>query len=201
MNALENWNRLAFLSWNAGIATPVWQLKLAGAAADYLVYLVPIALTLMWCWGGKARRENALKICVLAALALGINQLIAMVYPHPRPFAIGLGHTFIQHAADSSFPSDHATVMAAMAIGLLSANARSLTGWLMLAAGACVAWARIYLGVHYPLDMVGAVGVVAATSLALSPLWRAHGPGWTARAEKLYHLVLAWPIALGWIRR
>ncbi len=201
MNALENWNRLTFLSWNAGLSTPAWQLWLAGAVADYLIYLIPIALTAMWCSGGRARRESALKICALAALSLGINQLIAIVYPHPRPFEIGLGHTFIQHAADSSFPSDHATIFAAMAIGMLSTNAKSPTGWVMLAAGACVAWARIYLGVHYPLDMLGAIGVVAATSLALSPVWRAHGPDWTARAEKLYHLVLAWPISHGWIRR
>jgi undecaprenyl-diphosphatase len=108
MNALETWNRKAFLAWNADLSATTSTLNFAAVIAEYLVYLIPLALVAMWCWGSPARRESALKICVVALVSLGINQLLAFGYPHSRPSELGIGHTFIQHAADSSFPSDHA---------------------------------------------------------------------------------------------
>jgi undecaprenyl-diphosphatase len=45
------------------------------------------------------------------ALFLLINQVIILLWQHPRPFVIGLGHTYLAHAADSSFPSDHLTLL------------------------------------------------------------------------------------------
>lgn len=201
MNALDTWNRQTFLAWNADLSNPLWQLTVASAIAEYLIFLIPLALIAMWCWGGRVQRESALKICLVALVALGINQLIALGYPHPRPAQMGIGHTFIDHAADSSFPSDHATVFAAMALTLLFASPKSVAGWGCLILGTAVAWARIFLGVHFPLDMLGAVAVVAVTHLAISLLWNPVARQGTAQAERLYRRVLARPIALGWIRR
>jgi undecaprenyl-diphosphatase len=200
MNAAEIWNRQTFLAWNADLSTPGWKLAVAAVIAEYLIFLVPLALVAMWCWGGKIQRESALKICLVALVALGINQLVALGYPHPRPSEMGIGHTFIQHAADSSFPSDHGTVFAAMGLTLLFASAKSLTGWILLVLGAAVAWSRIYLGVHFPLDMLGAVAVVAVAYVGTSLLWNPRARQWTGQVERLYRFVLARPISLGWIR-
>ena len=43
-------------------------------------------------------------------------------------------------------------------------------GWggILLVLGFAVAWSRIYLGVHFPLDMVGALGVAALASLLIT---------------------------------
>jgi len=92
-----------------------------------------------------------------------------MVWQHPRPFMIGLGHTLIPHAADSSFPSDHATVLFAVSLTLLLGRA-TVPGLAVLLAGFCVAWARIFLGVHFPLDMIGAAAVAGIAYAAVTPL-------------------------------
>jgi undecaprenyl-diphosphatase len=197
----ESINRSLFLSWNADPSAAAWKLKIAEAMANDLIFVVPLILVAMWCWGGKEQRDTALKICAVALIALGVNQLLGTAFPHPRPFAIGLGHTFIPHANDSSFPSDHATVFASMGVTLLFASARSALGWTVLILGSWVAWARIYLGVHYPLDMIGALAVVAAVCALIGPVWLLFGPRVVEGVEKLYRLVLSAPIQRGWIRR
>ena len=99
-------------------------------------------------------------------LALGCNQLIGLVYQHPRPFMVGLGHTYLQHATDSSFPSDHVTVLLTVGLALVLGGTSRWAGAILISAALPVAWARSYLGVHYPFDMVGALGT-ATTSVAL----------------------------------
>lgn len=114
---------------------------------------------------------------------------------------IGLGHTFIPHAADASFPSDHASIFSAVALTLVFGYVRSLTGWAILALGMGVAWARIFLGVHFPFDMLGAVVVVCVVWMGLSLVWPLVGTTLTQQIERLYRVILARPIALGLIRR
>lgn len=201
MNNLEIFNQALFLHLNANPATPPWEISTAIFMADYLIYLVPLILVSLWCWGNESQRALALKACVIALVALGINQLLSIAWPHPRPFVMGLGHTFIPHAADSSFPSDHATVFAAVGLPFVFANIRSVAGWAALLLGVCVAWARIFIGVHFPLDMAGAVVVAGTVWLGIRPVWRCAGSVLTAQAVIIYRTLLARPIALGWIRR
>jgi len=201
MTILETINQAVFLRLNADLNTAAWKLSLAAATADYLIYLIPLILASLWFWGNESQRALALKVCVVALVALGINQLLGIAWPHPRPFMMGLGHTFIPHVADSSFPSDHVTVFAAIGLTLIFADIRSPAGWTTLSLGVCVAWARIFLGVHFPLDMVGAVAVAGAVWLGISPVWRRVGDGLTRQTAGLYRALLARPIALGWIRR
>ena len=201
MTKLETLNQALFLHMNADLSTPAWMLSIAAVVADYLIFLIPLMLVILWCWGNESQRALALKACVIAFAALGVNQLLGMEWPHPRPFMMGLGHTFILHASDSSFPSDHATVFAAIGLTLVFANCRSVAGWVILLLGACVAWARVFLGVHFPLDMLGAAAVVGAVWVGISPIWSRMGSGWTEQAARIYRAVLARPIALGWIRR
>src|ERR671927_1677237 len=83
--------------------------------------------------------------------------------PTPRPFLIGLGHTLIDHRPSSSFPSNHATIFltyaATLALYGLGRLAATVTGLALL-----VAWSRIYLGVHFPFDMLGAAAVSAVAA-------------------------------------
>lgn len=201
MNPLEAFNQALFLHINADPTTPVWEIRAAAFMADDLIYLIPLALVALWCWSDEKQRHLALKACLVALVALGINQLIILGWPHPRPFMIGLGHTFIPHAADSSFPSDHATIFSAVGLTLVFGYARSLTGWAILALGGCVAWARIFLGVHFPLDMLGAVVIVCIVWMGISLMWPIVGTTLTQQIELLYRVLLARPIALGLIRR
>ena len=201
MNTFEALNAAIFLRINADLNTPQWKIGAATFLADYLIYLIALVLIGMWCWGKERQRNLALKACLVALVALGMNQIIILLWPHPRPFMVGLGHSFIAHLPDPSFPSDHATVFSAIGLTLVFSSVRSLIGWSVLAAGAAVAWARVFLGVHFPLDMAGAVAVVCLVWAGMQPVWARAGNAITWQMEQIYRLVLAQPISHGWIRR
>jgi undecaprenyl-diphosphatase len=200
MNTLEAFNQALFLLINGTTATPGWEISVALLIADYVIYLIPLLLAGMWLWGSEEQRRLAIRACLVAMLGVGANQLIGLVWQHPRPFMIGLGHTFLPHTPDSSFPSDHATVFAGIALTLLLGGARSL-GMITMLAGVSVAWARVFLGVHFPLDMFGAAAVACVAYMPIAPAWHFAGRTVTQCAIGLYRKLLAWPIDLGWLRR
>lgn len=198
MNPIEVVNRSLFLQMNAGTGTGAGLIGLASFIADALIYLIPLALVVIWLWQPQ-RRQLALRACLVCCIALATGQLLAMFWPHPRPFMIGLGHTWIAHAADPSFPSDHGIVFASMACSLLLTG-ELLWGMATAVVGIAVAWSRIFLGVHFPLDMLGALVVSLFAFLLLLPAWARWGNPFIQAVEKLYRYLLAWPIAKGWIR-
>jgi len=198
MNTLEAFNQALFLIINATPATPTWQIDLARWIADYVIYLIPLSLVAMWLFGDERQRETGLHAACATCLALGINQLIGLAWPHPRPFVMGIGHTFLDHAPDPSFPSDHGTIFASIALTLLAGGARRY-GLAILLSGLAVAWSRIFIGVHFPLDMAGAVVVAAMTYLLVAPLWRLAGSSVTRGLVVIYRKLMAWPIGRGWV--
>lgn len=200
MTKLETFNQAAFLHLNADLSTAAWKLNIASFIAEYLIYVIPLGIMALWCWGSKSQRKLGLRACAVTLLSLAINQLLAIVSPHPRPFVMGMGHTFIPHATDSSYPSDHVTVFGSIGLTMVIANIRSLAGWGILILGAGVAWARVFLAVHFPLDMVGAVVVAGVVWVGIRPIWLKVGEGWTVQAVAIYRVLLGRRIALGWIR-
>ncbi|RDK01080.1 phosphatase PAP2 family protein [Paraburkholderia lacunae] len=198
MNTLEAFNQALFLMINATTSTAAWQIEVARLLADYVIYLVPLMLVAIWLAGDEHQRGTAVRACCVTLLALGVNQLIGLAWQHPRPDVIGLGHTFLQHASDSSFPSDHGTVFASIALTLWSGGLRRY-GMLTLLSGAAVAWARVFVGVHFPFDMVGAVAIACLAFLLVAPLWRLGGAMVTRGLIVLYRTLFAWPINRGWL--
>jgi undecaprenyl-diphosphatase len=100
-----------------------------------------------------------LEASIAGLTGLLINQLIGLAWTHPRPFVMGLGHTLISHVADSSFPSDHLTLWWSVAFSFMFNEGTRHFGILAGLIGIPMAWARIYLGAHFPLDMLGALCV------------------------------------------
>jgi undecaprenyl-diphosphatase len=200
MNTLEALNRAMFLLINAGPDVPRWQIDITLAIANDLIYLIPVLLAIMWLFGDRHKREAAVRGCCVAFLALGFNQLIGMMWMHPRPFMIGLGHTFAEHVPDSSFPSDHVTVFASLALTFLLARLVRV-GVFVALAGAVIAWARVRIGVHFPLDMIGAVWVACFAFMIVAPLWARAGNALMNRLIALYRKALSWPIQRGWFAR
>lgn len=200
MDFLESLNQSLFLLINADPATPAWRLHAGLLAANQLILLVPGVMAAVWLWGGQAQRSLMLKSLASIAVALAASYLFGVLWPHPRPFMIGLGHTFFEHKPTSSFPSNHAIIIATFAFALILDRRWAAWGWLALAGAVLVGTSRVYLGVHFPLDIAGGLLLAPLAAAVTIPVWRRAGAPLTAAAQGLYRKVLALPIARGWIR-
>jgi undecaprenyl-diphosphatase len=80
-------------------------------------------------------------------------------------------------------------------------NGATRYGIAILLAGLAVAWARVFVGVHFPLDMAGAVIVASVALFLLTPFWSLFGASATRGLVVVYRKLLAVPIGRGWLAR
>ncbi|HEX4223609.1 MAG TPA: phosphatase PAP2 family protein [Pseudonocardiaceae bacterium] len=154
------WNIATFSAVNGLAAHTAWLDPVLAAFALWggLVLLVLI-LGIAW-WQHRDRYWPALLTGVAAVAALGVNQLVAALWFEPRPFVALHGVTvLLAHPADNSFPSDHAVIAGALAVGTLLFARR----WGIVAAVVAIllAFARVYAGMHYPLDVIAGLAIGA----------------------------------------
>lgn len=195
----ENINIELFQLLNAQSSASELSVKIAMILADYVIYLVPVFLVAAWLFGNNDKKEIALKSVSVALIALGIGQIIVAIYPHPRPFMIGIGRTLIEHAPDPSFPSDHMTLFSSIAITYLIGRLYKI-GLTILIAGFAVGWSRVYLGVHFPFDMLGAVLISLVVAIAIQPIWKIAGRQVTDLIISIYQSIFKTIIKNGWIK-
>jgi undecaprenyl-diphosphatase len=100
-----------------------------------------------------------------AIVALAVAAGIGGVVGRARPFDVVVGaHVLIARSSDVSFPSDHATAVGAIAVALLLGRHRR--AGLIAAGGAVVmAFARVYVGVHYPSDVLAGLALGALVAV------------------------------------
>lgn len=196
---LEEFNRSLFLSINGPADPGVVVLVFARLCAEALMWAVPLYLVMAWVRGGEGRRAPLLRAALVCALGFLMSAALGMLWPHPRPFMVPLGHTFMAHVPDASFPSDHLTGIWSVAFSLLWHPRMRRAGVALALLGLPVAWARIYLGIHFPLDMVGA----ALVALASVAVFRVVLPGATGLllpgVNAAYRWVFAPLIRRGWV--
>ncbi len=170
-----------FLTVNHFSGGTQWLHAPARLYADYGVVLFAALLLLSW-WlarrdGDLRRVALALWAPVAALVALGVNQVLAGDVAEPRPYAV-LPHVLVlvPRSTDYSFPSDHAVMAGAVAVGVLLAHRR--LGVLTAMLAVLMACTRVYVGAHFPLDvaaglLVGAALAAASYLLAMPLLGRA----------------------------
>ena len=165
-------NDLLFLAINASAHPPSVLLAIGLFCASWLVPLAVLLFVVLWVRKPADERGALIVATAVMLIGLGINQVLGVLYFHPRPFMIGLGHQYLPHPADNSFPSDHATFMWSLGFALLALGRERLWGSVLVLAGFSVAWARIYVGVHFPLDMLGSFVVALMAAFLARPLSR-----------------------------
>lgn len=147
-------------------------------AINHLIKGGVFALLIWWQWFRLSPRQQEDRARVLATImssvaAMALARVLAMLLPfRNRPMHEPSLHFVLPYGAApdmldgwSSFPSDHATLFFALATGLMFVSRR--VGLAALAyATVFVALPRLYMGLHYPTDLLaGAVlGVVVVTA-------------------------------------
>jgi undecaprenyl-diphosphatase len=132
-----------------------------------------VALAALIAWG---THRPILPIGILAAACVwgadGISHLLKLAMNRPRPYvAMPHLHTLIARPGSDSFPSSHATTAFAGAVVLSFLLPRL---WPIFAIGAVlVAYSRLYVGVHYPTDVLaGAIVGAAVAGLVIAVMRR-----------------------------
>lgn len=179
-------NIALFHAINAGPDANPITIAIARVIASYSPGVVIVLLLLVWFRQG-AQERRALMVAGVAMLAgLAVNFAFASLIYAPRPFEMGVGRTLLAHRLETSFPSDHVTFLLSLGFGLVASRGMPHLAWLLVGVGVVTAWARIYLGVHFPLDMAGSTlisVVVAALSAALAGILDGF---FFARVERLH---------------
>lgn len=187
---LDDWNLRLFLTVNAAANADPTVIILAKAVATWGVVPVLAIVAALWVWGQPKRRGALLAVVTVVPIALLLNGIVGWLYFRPRPFMLGIGRTLVQHAAEAGFPSDHATFLWTIGLGLMATAASRAAGWAILAIGLATAWARLYLGVHTPIDMLGSLAVAGAAALLARAIRPAVERNLLAPAEASYLAVL-----------
>ena len=198
---MEHFNHALFLWLNAPEHPSTLLLAIATFFAEYAIWALPAIIGFGWLRGSEHTRKVLLEATASGLAGLLINQIIGLAWQHPRPFMIGLGHTLIPHAADFSFPSDHLTLLWAVAFSFLMHRSPRLAGIALALLGLPVAWARIYLGVHFPLDMVGAALVAVLSAWLAFREVRIYLPATYSLAINVHRVLFGKLIQIGWVRK
>ncbi|MFF7645345.1 phosphatase PAP2 family protein [Streptomyces canus] len=156
---------------------PHWFDQVMEYVGEYGI-LLGMVLLILWCWWAGRRRggeDAASSVAALvwaplaAALAVLVNVPIRGFVERPRPFRTHEGlEVLVSGKTDYSFVSDHATITMAMAVGLFVANRKF--GLVGIALALLEGFCRVYMGVHYPTDVIGGFALGTAVALLLSPL-------------------------------
>jgi undecaprenyl-diphosphatase len=112
-------------------------------------------------------------VVVVDVVADVLSLILRQLTDRPRPFLVHpLPRPLVHPPSTGSFPSGHSTTAFACATVIAWAAPRLAVPVFVLAA--LVAWSRVYVGVHYPLDVIGgaALGVLVATALLRLPAIR-----------------------------
>ena len=137
--------------------------------AEYGVALFAAVLLVAW-WRSRGDRDPSTMAAALwaplgALVAIGLNQPLVTHFQEARPNTV-FPHALllVSPSQDYAFPSDHAVMAGAVTAGVLLANRR--LGVATALAALVMAFARVYVGAHFPLDvMVGLLFGAAVTLL------------------------------------
>ena len=140
--------------------------------------MVPVGLLLFWWLTKSGRRHEAILFAVVTLSAEAASQILKPIFHRHRPepfFGLPAPGTY-------SFPSGHAFVGTVYYVMLAALISQRL--WIRIAGavtGLLIGLSRIYLGVHFPSDVLGGLSL-AVFWLAMA--WLSAGGRWSSSAVK-----------------
>ena len=172
----------ALFAWINALAgrAPALDTAMGWIASDYIAPVCfGLALVAMWFIGRDAPERMRYQIGMFTALtAMALSSLVVLIsnalFFRPRPFDGMEDVTVLFYLpTDSSFPSNSAAAAFSIAAAVWCVNRR--IGTAMFAAAAVYGFSRVFVGVHYPSDIMGGIIialVITALTLRLRDLLR-----------------------------
>lgn len=142
-----------------------WPLDWLGIfLAEYLAYMLVLAVLYFW----LRQKTNKEKLWFFSFVALSVilsrgilTEVIRFFYHRLRPFLVLNLDPLIARDMSGSFPSGHAAFYFALAFALFYFNKK--WGWWFTALAIAMGLGRVFVGVHYPSDILGGAIVAAAS--------------------------------------
>ncbi|MFI2237810.1 phosphatase PAP2 family protein [Streptomyces chrestomyceticus] len=150
--------------------TPGWVHSLAAGGTEGGILLLMALAVLGW-WRSRKGEERLVALAILVPIATAVAYLVSEVVKsfvneeRPCRAVAGAAASIVPcpPPGDWSFPSNHSTIAAALAVGIVFAW-RALA-WLVLPIALLTGFSRVFVGAHYPHDVVAglALGTLTAT--------------------------------------
>lgn len=157
---LTELNNYVFMMINASPNASYLMIQFAVFCAKYLVYLPILVTAFIWLRQPSLRKMIA-KMILIITFTMCIVILLRILIIHPRPFSIPIGTNFLPYHESNSFPSKHTAFIFAIVFSLFfSFKIHAKQQFLFISSmivALLISWSRIYLGVHWPLDILAAI--------------------------------------------
>lgn len=197
--SLDQLNLYLFHLLNVPDQASIWMINYASLIAHDLVYLFLLIFAVAWLRGSREIKTGIIKAAIFTAITLSISEVLSAVLNTPRPFVMEVGRTLIEHAPTGSFPSNHMSIFSGIAFAYYFSAQRDL-GRILLWTAWLVAWSRVYVGVHFPIDMLGAFLIALAVNLAGLPLWWKYENKIMSFIFSIHQFLFKPFIRMGWIK-
>ena len=153
---------LTFLKWLESFRTDFLNTLFQGITILGEETLIILLVVTLWF---AVDRKLAQKVLFITVSSLTVNGIVKNIAKVPRPFTKGVSCVRVDTATGYSFPSGHTQGLSTWST-VFALKYKKL--WLSILTGAVillVAFSRLYLGAHYPSDVV--VGMILGVGIAI----------------------------------